>query len=101
MRQKSNKPKFFADKEKDGAKSKAKNYFYNRKGLSEDGVKAMKTRNAAKKTVGEKAKEQIKCGADGEYILTPTSYDDNFKGVMKSDTAEFVIGGAIVGEKER
>lgn len=101
MRQKSNKPKFFADKEKDGAKSKAKNYFYNRKGLSEDGVKAMKIRNAAKKTVGEKAKEQIKCVADGEYILTPTSYDDNFKGVMKSDSAEFVIGGAIVGEKER
>lgn len=60
MRQKSNKPKFFADKGKSETKNKAKNYFYNRKGLSEDGVKAMKTRNAAKKIVVGRTKEQIK-----------------------------------------
>lgn len=101
MKQKTNKPKFLKSKEKDGTKNKAKNYFYNRKGLSEDGVKAMKTRNAAKKTIGNKAREQVKCVADGEYILTPSSYDESFKGVIKSDSAEFIVDGAIVGEKER
>ncbi len=99
MRQKISKPKF-----KDGASvgeknRKAKDYFYNRKGLSSDGVRSLKERrDGEKRGVAKKDWKKI---SEDEFVVVPSRYDENFKAIASVGANDFVVTGGIVGEKER
>lgn len=108
MQQKRNKPnpKFGTGKHGEKKGVKAKDYFLNRKGVSEKTIKELNKRKSAKKAVtgqnknaGNERNDNKKL-AENRYLVTPTAYDENFKGLANIGSCEIVIDGAIVGEKE-
>ena len=108
MQEKRNKPnpKFGGEKRGEKKGVKAKDYFLNRKGVSEKTIKELNKRKSAKKAVAERGKNarneknDNKKLAEDRYLVTPTAYDENFKGLATVGSCEIVIDGAIVGEKE-
>lgn len=84
-----------------GRKVKAKDYFLNRKGISEETIREVKSSRLkrAEKQVVTDEKDNKRLSED-RYLLTPYAYDEDFKGLAKFGACDFVIDGAIVGEKE-
>lgn len=109
MQQRKNKPKasfkgdFSGAKKSGSAKktAKAKDYFLNRKGISEKTIREVKN-NKAKRTARNAAPENNENKKIGEdrYLVTPSCYDENFKGLATVGALTLVIDGAIVGETE-
>ncbi len=133
MQQKRNKPnpRFSGEpagekkRGKNGKSVKAKDYFLNRKGVSEKTIKEInreKAALAAAKSEAEKsaklstkssARSSAKSSAkyaggvnenkkidENRYLVTPSRYDENFKGVATVGSCEIIVNGAIVGERE-
>ncbi len=108
MQEKRNRPnpKFGGEKRGEKKGVKAKDYFLNRKGVSEKTIKELNKRKFAKKAVAERGKNarneknDNKKIAEDRYLVTPEVYDENFKGLATVGSCELVIDGAIVGEKE-
>lgn len=106
MRQNKNKPnpKFGASsagERKKGKSVKAKDYFLNRKGVSENTIKELKKEKSARRAPQTtKAKDVNKKIAEDRYLVIPSRYDENFKGVANVGACEIIIDGAIAGERE-
>lgn len=108
MQEKRNKPnpKFGGAKRGEKKGVKAKDYFLNRKGVSEKTIKELNKRKSAKKAIAERDKNaksernENKKIAEDRYLVTPAAYDENFKGLSTVGSCELVIDGAIVGERE-
>ena len=106
MRQNRNKPnpKFNSSapgERKKGKTVKAKDYFLNRKGVSESTIKELKKAKSARTAPGKAdAKDVNKKIAEDRYLDVPVRFDENFKGVANVGACEIIIDGAIPGERE-
>ena len=80
-------------------KTNAKDYFLNRKGISEETIREVKSSRLkrAEKQVVTDEKDNKRLSED-RYLLIPYAYDEDFKGLAKFGACDFVIDGAIVVE---
>ena len=106
MRQNKNKPNPKFDsvapgERKKGKTVKAKDYFLNRKGVSENTIKEIKKEKSARRAPKTADTKDInKKIAEDRYLVAPVRYDENFKGVANVGACELIIDGAIPGERE-
>ena len=106
MRQNKNKPNPKFDsvapgERKKGKSVKAKDYFLNRKGVSENTIKEIKKEKSARRAPKTADTKDInKKIAEDRYLVAPVRFDENFKGVANVGACELIIDGAIPGERE-
>ena len=106
MRQNKNKPNPKFDsvapgERKKGKTVKAKDYFLNRKGVSENTIKEIKKEKSARRAPKTADTKDInKKIAEDRYLVAPVRFDENFKGVANVGACELIIDGAIPGERE-